>query len=222
MIKPRIFGLFGLTTLLFAAGVVLFFTKAAVFPYKVACPVLCLALSIMLTRRKMLFPFGAAFILSALGDAMGAKGLFLLQITCFALAHVAYMCFFVPRARPTPGIGSLAVVVPLLLFLALCIVPRASVPAERIGVAVYGVVIAGMLYSVLQYRGFCAAGFLCAALLFVFSDSLIAWSRFVGPIPGRTWIVMSTYYPAQYLFYFFAIRTASARRQSNFRLITGG
>lgn len=41
-------------------------------------------------------------------------------------------------------------------------------PAERIGVAVYGAVIAGMLYSVLRYRGAYAAWFRFAALLFVF------------------------------------------------------
>ena len=81
--------------------------------------------------------------------------------------------------------------------------------AERIGVAVYGLVIAAMLYSALQYDGACAAGFRCAALLFVFSDAVIAWNRFIGPVPARTWIVMTTYYLAQYLFFRFAFKTAA-------------
>ena len=102
--------------------------------------------------------------------------------------------------------GSLAVVIPLLAFLFIAIVPNAPFPAESIGVAVYGLVIAGMLYSALQYDGACAAGFRCAALLFVFSDAVIAWNRFIGPVPARTWIVMITYYLAQYLFFRFAIR----------------
>ena len=84
-----------------------------------------------------------------------------------------------------------------------------SFPAERIGVAVYGLVIAAMLYSALQYDGACAAGFRCAALLFVFSDAVIAWNRFIGPVPARTWIVMTTYYLAQYLFFRFAFKTAA-------------
>ena len=42
---------------------------------------------------------------------------------------------------------------------------------------VYGAVIAGMLYSVLRYCGAYAAWFRFAALLFVFSDGVIAWSR---------------------------------------------
>lgn len=113
---------------------------------------------------------------------------------------------------PAPGaacsrIASLAVVIPLLLFLFIAIVPNAPVPAERIGVAVYGVVIAGMLYSVLQYDGPCAAGFRCAALLFVFSDAAIAWNRFIGPVPARTYVIMVTYYLAQYLFYRFTLES---------------
>lgn len=89
------------------------------------------------------------------------------------------------------------------------IVPEAPFTAERIGVAVYGLVIAAMLYSALQYDGACAAGFRCAALLFVFSDAVIAWNRFIGPVPARTWIVMTTYYLAQYLFFRFAFKTAA-------------
>ena len=94
-------------------------------------------------------------------------------------------------------------------------VPRAADPAERAGVAVYGLVIAGMLYSALQYRGAYAAWFRLAALLFVFSDSVIAWGRFVAPIPCRTCVVMITYYAAQYLFYLFAVRAAHVRNSGS-------
>ena len=59
-----------LTTLLFAAGAALFFTKAAVIPYKVAYPVLLLSLFYL--RLKPLIPVGAALLLSAVGDAAGA------------------------------------------------------------------------------------------------------------------------------------------------------
>ena len=127
----------------------------------------------------------------------------------FALAHVSYVCWFLPRARRRLRAVSLAVTVPLLVFLFAAIVPEAPFPAERIGVAVYGLVIAAMLYSALQYDGACAAGFRCAALLFVFSDAVIAWNRFIGPVPARTWIVMTTYYLAQYLFFRFAFKTAA-------------
>lgn len=58
-----------LTTLFFAAGAALFFTKAAVIPYKVAYPVLLLSLSLFYLRLKPLIPVGAALLLSAVGDA---------------------------------------------------------------------------------------------------------------------------------------------------------
>ena len=181
--------IFAWTTLFFVAGAVLFFTKAAALPYKVAWPVLLLSLATFLSRRRELLPFGFAFLFSAAGDA--------------------YVCWFLPRARRRLRAVSLAVTVPLLVFLFAAIVPEAPFPAERIGVAVYGLVIAAMLYSALQYDGACAAGFRCAALLFVFSDAVIAWNRFIGPVPARTWIVMITYYLAQYLFFRFAFKTAA-------------
>lgn len=203
----RITGIFWLTTLLFAAGAVLFFTRSAALPFKVAYPVLSLGVSVCLLRQRELLPIAAAFLLSALGDAMGAKGLFIPQMSFFALAHVAYIRYFLPRAELRPRVFSGALTTLLLLLLFVFIVPGADDPAERVGVIVYGLVIAAMLYSVLRYRGACAAGFRCAALLFVFSDSVIAWNRFVEPVSGRTWIVMTTYYLAQYLFFCFAVRS---------------
>ena len=198
-----------LTTLLFAAGAALFFTHAAVIPYKVAYPVLLLSLSLFYLRLKPLIPVGAALLLSAVGDAAGAGGMFIPQMLFFALAHGAYMCYFLPQAQVAPRPFVWPVLTALLLFLFVCIVPRAADPAERAGVAVYGLVVAGMLYSALQYRGAYAAWFRLAALLFVFSDSVIAWGRFVAPVPCRTYVVMITYYAAQYLFYLFAVRAAT-------------
>lgn len=204
-----------LTTLFFAAGAALFFTRAAVIPYKVAYPVLLLSLSLFYLRLKPLIPVGAALLLSAVGDAAGAKGLFIPQMLFFALAHGAYMCYFLPQAKLAPRPFVWPVLTALLLFLFVCIVPRVADPVERAGVAVYGLVIAGMLYSALQYRGAYAAWFRLAALLFVFSDAVIAWGRFVAPVPCRTYVVMTTYYAAQYLFYLFAVRAAYAQNSGS-------
>lgn len=203
--------IFWLTTLLFAAGVVLFFTRSAALPYKVAYPVLLLGVSVCLLRQRELLPVGAAFLFSALGDAMGAQGLFIPQMSFFALAHIAYICYFLPQADLAPTLCSAILTAVPLLLLFVFVVPGADDPAECIGVIIYGLVIASMLYCVLQYRGADAAGFRCAALLFVFSDFVIAWSRFVEPVPGRTWIVMTTYYLAQYLFFCFAVRSLNPK-----------
>jgi transmembrane protein 86B len=200
-----------LTALLFAAGAALFFIKAAALPYKVAYPVLLLAVAVFCLRRKALLPVGAALLLSALGDAAGAKGLFIPQMLFFALAHGAYIRYFLCAgglpARPAAWLLPAA----LLALLFAGVVPRVLDPAERIGVAVYGAVIAGMLYTVLRYRGAYAAWFRFAALLFVFSDGVIAWSRFIGAVPGRTYVVMVPYYLAQCLFFCFAVKSLPAR-----------
>ena len=95
----RFSGILVWTTLLYAAGAALFFTKAAALPYKVAYPVLLLGLSIFMLRRRELLPIGIAFLLSAAGDAMGARHWFIPQMALFALAHVAYIRWFLPRAR---------------------------------------------------------------------------------------------------------------------------
>ena len=120
-----------LTTLLFAAGAALFFTNAAVIPYKVAYPVLLLSLSLFYLRLKPLIPVGAALLLSAVGDAAGAGGMFIPQMLFFALAHGAYMCYFLPQAQVAPRPFVWPVLTALLLFLFVCIVPRAADPAER-------------------------------------------------------------------------------------------
>ena len=193
----RFSGILVWTTLLYAAGAALLFMKAAALSYTVAYAGLGLGLSMFMLRRRELLPIGIAFLLSAAGDAMGARHWFIPQMAFFALAHVAYIRWFLPRAQRRPRTGTLAVVVPLLVFLFAVIVPRAPFPAECIGTALYGAIIAGMLCSVFQYAGACA-------------DAAIAWDRFVGPVPARTWVVMITYYLAQYLFFRCALTTAAS------------
>lgn len=114
-----------LTALLFAAGAALFFIKAAALPYKVAYPVLLLAVAVFCLRRKALLPVGAALLLSALGDAAGAKGLFIPQMLFFALAHGAYIRYFLCAgglpARPAAWLLPAALLA--LLFAGVVMVP---------------------------------------------------------------------------------------------------
>ena len=185
----------------FGLGVALFFSTGAPLPCKVCYPASWLSL--------VLF----ALLLSAAGDAAGAVHDFLLQMFLFALAHVAYIRYFLPSAEfSRRRIAAAAVVgAGLLLFLFAGIVPRVASSVERTGVALYGTVIAAMLLSVLFYRGRYAPGFRVAALLFVFSDATIAWNKFVEPLPDATLRIMSTYYAAQYLFALLALAASSRK-----------
>ena len=191
----------GALTLGFGLSVALFFSTGAPLPCKVCYPASWLSL--------VLF----ALLLSAAGDAAGAVHDFLLQMFLFALAHVAYIRYFLPSAEfSRRHIAAAAVVgAGLLLFLFAGIVPRVASSVERTGVALYGTVIAAMLLSVLFYRGRYAPGFRVAALLFVFSDATIAWNKFVEPLPDATLRIMSTYYAAQYLFALLALAASSRK-----------
>ena len=191
----------GALTLGFGLSVALFFSTGAPLPCKVCYPASWLSL--------VLF----ALLLSAAGDAAGAVHDFLLQMFLFALAHVAYIRYFLPSAEfSRRRIAAAAVVgAGLLLFLFAGIVPRVASSVERTGVALYGTVIAAMLLSVLVYRGRYAPGFRVAALLFVFSDATIAWNKFVEPLPDATLRIMSTYYAAQYLFALLALAASSRK-----------
>ncbi|MFR0765107.1 MAG: lysoplasmalogenase family protein [Alistipes communis] len=191
----------GALTLGFGLSVALFFSTGAPLPCKVCYPASWLSL--------VLF----ALLLSAAGDAAGAVHDFLLQMFLFALAHVAYIRYFLPSAEfSRRRIAAAAVVgAGLLLFLFAGIVPRVASSVERTGVALYGTVIAAMLLSVLFYRGRYAPGFRVAALLFVFSDATIAWNKFVEPLPDAPLRIMSTYYAAQYLFALLALAASSRK-----------
>lgn len=191
----------GALTFGFGLGVALFFSTGAPLPCKVCYPAAWLSL--------VLF----ALLLSAAGDAAGAVHDFLLQMFLFALAHVAYIRYFLPSAEfSRRRIAAAAVVgAGLLLFLFAGIVPRVASSVERTGVALYGTVIAAMLLSVLFYRGRYAPGFRVAALFFVFSDATIAWNKFVEPLPDATLRIMSTYYAAQYLFALLALAASSRK-----------
>ena len=84
--------------------------------------------------------------------------------------------------------------------------PGIADPAERTGALLYGTLLAGMLYGAWCQIGPGAGLFRLAALSFVVSDGMIAWSRFVAPFPGRIYAVMGTYYLAQWLLYRAALR----------------
>ena len=71
---------------------------------------------------------------------------------------------------------------------------------ELIAVGIYGVIIYAMGFTAfLQNRPYSWL-YAVAAVLFIFSDSCIAYWRFVGHLPHASTIIMVTYYAAQGLF----------------------
>ena len=194
-------------TAIFLVFAVLFYLPVQI-PHKLVFPVATLFLaSIGLTPWQIC----AALFFSALGDWFGTCGNFIAQMGSFAVGHVFYVWFFVKRyltkvehdrklTNKAKGyIALLAVLVAGLLTVVYTqIVPNAPAGVERTGVAIYAVLISTMLFTGLLQR---SSLYALGAVLFVFSDFVLAWHRFVEPVPYRHYLVLVSYYLAQWLLF---------------------
>ena len=120
----------------------------------------------------------------------------------FLLAHLAYIF-----AISMPGTGiSFAVGYEISAGIAVCCLMTIYLPMrrhlkrERVPVALYAMIIAGLLFvTLLQWMNDGSLLLLVGVILFSISDSLLAVNRFVRPWPTAQYQVMSTYYSAQLL-----------------------
>jgi uncharacterized membrane protein YhhN len=143
--------------------------------------------------------FVAALVLSLLGDVllMLPKEQFVGGLAAFLLAHVCYIAGFVASgvhwwAVALALVGTAIVVAPVARRILRGV--GATEPGLRPPVVAYLVVIATMLAcAIASGNAFAIAG----AALFVTSDSMIAWDRFVGPFAAAPVGIMYTYHVAQ-------------------------
>ena len=152
-----------------------------------------------------------ALLFSAVGDYFGSCGNFLAQMGSFALAHVMYIVYFIDRyftkverdRKLTPKMkGYLAMVVfctlALLTVVFSRIVPAAEPGIIRTGVTVYACLISTMMLLALLQR---SSLFALGAVIFVFSDFILAWNIFVEPVPYSQYLIMVPYFLAQWLLF---------------------
>lgn len=185
----------------------LFFTPADI-PHKLCFPVGLLAIaSLWLTSWEITL----ALTFSALGDLAGSYGNFPVQMGSFAIAHILYIVFFIRRyfskvehdrklttkAKSYLCMISFCIAALLSIFF-LKIVPCVPGGPLRIGVCIYGLFISTMLLSALLQR---SSLYALGSVLFVFSDFILAWNKFVEPIPGHDIYILSTYFLAQWLIF---------------------
>ncbi len=167
----------------------------------VAVPTLFATLATALNFRRGGWLIPLALLASSAGDWAGAMGEFIFQIAFFAVAHIFYIADFVPKCkftlkRTVALVLFSAIVLPFLGYVLMHIGDR----VEMIAVAIYGVLIYSMGFTALiQNRKF-SMFYAIAAMLFIFSDSCIAYNRFVDHIPNATMWIMTTYYAAQGIF----------------------
>ena len=143
--------------------------------------------------------FVAALVLSLVGDVllMLPKEQFVGGLAAFLLAHVCYIGGLVADGLRAPAVvlalvGTAVIVAPVARRVLRGV--AATEPTLRPPVVAYLVVIGTML-AVAVASGNPLA--MVAAALFVTSDSMIAWSKFVAPFAAAPVAIMVTYHLAQ-------------------------
>lgn len=217
-LKPTVI----LVSLLFLALSILFFSPVSI-PHKVTFP---LALLFIASLWLLPWQMSMAMLFSALGDYFGSCNNFILQMSFFAFAHVFMIWFFTQRyfrkvemdgKLTDKAKGYMATIlfcsIALLSFIFMKVVPAAEPGVIRIGVGIYACLICGMMVTALMQR---SSLFAVGAILFVFSDFILAWHKFVEPVPYRRYLVMVTYYLAQWLLF---VRSSPYRIKNQVRLM---
>ncbi|QUW00735.1 lysoplasmalogenase [Chloracidobacterium sp. MS 40/45] len=138
---------------------------------------------------------GYGLIWSALGDVALALDdrFFLVGLTAFLIAHMCYIAAFGPQAqlqRPqvlrAGGVVAYGVVLGAIL---------GGATNWQLPILLYALVLTGMGVTAALRRG--SRLVFPGALAFMVSDSLLAWNRFLMPLPLAHLWVMLTYYLAQ-------------------------
>ena len=143
--------------------------------------------------------FVVALVLSLAGDVflMLPKERFVEGLGSFLLGHVAYVVGLGQEASLVPLlVGALAVsgVTVVVGRRVLAAVQAGEEPALAMPVALYMAVISAMVATAVGTLDVLAIG---GAALFFLSDALIAWNRFVEPVPRARLAIMVTYHLGQ-------------------------
>ncbi|MDQ1508489.1 MAG: hypothetical protein QOG50_333 [Actinomycetota bacterium] len=148
------------------------------------------------TRQRW---FVAALVFSLAGDVllMLPTDQFVGGLSAFFVAHCCYLAGFWSRGPAlVPLLVSVAIAAVVVGFLGKRILTALRVQDRALigPVAAYMLVIGAMLATALAVGNPLAA---VGAVLFVTSDSMIAWNRFVGTVPNASVLIMITYHLGQ-------------------------
>ena len=181
-----------------------------------AVPVLSLSALVLARvtglKGKLLF---AALLLSAAGDimlALGAGQYFIIGLSLFLAAHFVYAVTFSRefklRASRIPIAFLLAVYA-----VAIAVILTPYLGAMAIPVYVYIVVITAMGILAV-FRASPSMLVVYGALFFIASDSMIAVNRYMTAIPAADYLIMGTYYLAQFLIAYGFVREEAKRKSA--------
>ena len=208
---------------------VIFLCACVIFFLPVEIPhMITICTSILTIASLWLCPWQItmALLFSTLGDHMGSCNNFLGQMGFFAVGHIWFIIYFFQRyfskVEPDRKLtgkakGYLTIVIfctlALLSVVFFKIAPDAPAGIIRIGVCIYACLISTMMVMALLQR---SSLFALGALFFVFSDFILAWNKFVEPVPYRNYLVLVTYFLAQWLLF---IRSTKYRVAPEMRIL---
>ncbi len=171
-----------------------------IFGVVIALPTLFAATLCFMRRRHGGWCIPLALLCSTMGDYAGAAGNFMAQLSLFAVAHIFFINDFLPRHKlswpKSIAIAALAVAAGLYLNFIVGHVGDATIKSA---IVIYGVVIWLMAASAIAQSRDGYGWYVVAAMLFIFSDGVIAYG-FVEPLPCATALIMPAYYAAQAIF----------------------
>lgn len=198
-----------ITIAVFLIFALIFFLPVNI-PYKIAIPMLIITLAGI---KILPWQVTLAALFSCLGDLAGAMQSFEFQMGFFAINHIFLIWWLITQIVKVPRMVNAiygAIVLPVLVSALILVVPEVENIALRCGVGIYAMLISTMLFTALlashpQIKGFHKTKFIpllaAGAVLFVISDYILAWNKFVAPVPYRTLLVISTYYGGQFLIF---------------------
>lgn len=178
-------------------------------PFKLVYPVAFMAMvSVVLLPWEM----SVAFLMCAVGDYVGQTNVFVAQMVAFALGHVLFIIYYIrywnvwdgKKMQPTV----LILVLGLFAWADITIASYVTQSVIRMGIYIYMALILAMAYMACRQTTLELG---VGAVLFVVSDAVLAFNKFVSPINDAGTIIMLTYYAAQ-LFLFVGARKHCLRR----------
>jgi uncharacterized membrane protein YhhN len=149
--------------------------------------------------RRTAFVVALAFSLAGDVFLMLPRDMFVAGLASFFVAHVAYIVGF--RIGPSYTVSLVAGGLAVVVFVATIgrqVVAKVGEAEPKLvaPVSAYVGVISIMVMSAIGTHGALAAS---GAVAFMISDTLIAWNRFVRPLPWAPLAIMVTYHVAQAL-----------------------
>lgn len=137
-----------------------------------------------------------ALIFSMMGDVILTLDIFIAGLVAFLVAQVIYIVIFFGRHQSFAHRSWLSIpLIGYMLFMAWFLFPSLGEMAAPVMVYLVAIGVMGLSAITSQYPG---RWLVAGTLIFIVSDTLIAISQFISPVPAGEWWVMITYYLAQF------------------------